>query len=373
MDFGTIITMNYIDLPLAEYHFEFVDVFSWDITLNKIVSKIKQGPHKTKLAISCAGDGLITEFDKLANIVNEIEKQTNIRRENIVLIIGSMCVQSTFDIYNKCIQERGWPLLTLVIQNAWEAASAGRITSDYDTLFDSSPRLKNKFMLFFNGESRADRGFMLATLIENNLLSKAYVSAYHTVDIYLNLWLTEGGDALAASGLTPSMINTLSENRHLFPIELSRLNYFTSVSNSYHPADDHQFFNDSYFSLVHETIYYDKSFIGSGHIPTLFLTEKTYKVIAAKHPFIIAQRPRILEALRGEGYKTFHPYIDESYDLIEDDVERLHAIKNEVLRLSAYTDEQWLEFQHNVKPIIDHNFELLKSRSNITYRVDTDV
>jgi hypothetical protein len=105
----------------------------------------------------------------------------------------------------------------------------------------------------------------------------------------------------------------------------------------------------------------------------LFLTEKTYKVIAAKHPFIVAQRPRVLEVLRAEGYKTFHPYIDESYDLIENDVERLHAIKNEVLRLSTYSDEQWLEFQHNVKPIVDHNFELLKARSKITYRVATDV
>ena len=373
MDFGTVITMNYIDLSLEEYFFEFVDVFNWDVMLDKIVSKAKQNRRKKKLAISCAGDGLISAFDKLAHIVNEIEKQTHIRRENIVLIIGSMCVQSTFDIYNKCIQERGWPPLTLVIQNAWEAASASKITSDYDTLFDSSPRLKNKFMLFFNGEARADRGFMLATLIENNLLNRSYVSAYHTVDIYLNLWLTKGGDPLVASGLTPALINTLSENRHLFPIELSRLNYSTNASNSFHPVDDHQFFNDSYFSLVHETIYYDKSFIGSGHIPTLFLTEKTYKVIAAKHPFIVAQRPRILEALRGEGYKTFHPYIDESYDLIEDDVERLYAIKNEVLRLSTYSDEQWLEFQRNVKPIVDHNFAVLESRSKITYRVNTDV
>lgn len=361
--------MKFIKLPANEYHYEYLSVFDWDNALSRILLRVQQEPHKTKLVIMSPGDGLMTVFDNLANIVNEIEKQTNIRRENIVLVIGSMCVQNTFDIYNECILQRNWPQLRLVIENAWEHSSGSRITPAYDKMFDSSPRLKNKLLLFFNGEARPDRGFMLATLIEHELLNKSYVSAYHTADIYSTLWLSDGGDAHAVSGLTTDLANILAENAELFPIELSRVNYSTATSNSFHPIDDVHFFNDSYFSLVHETIYYDTSFWGSGHIPTLFLTEKTYKVIAAKHPFIIAQRPNILQALRGEGYKTFHPYIDESYDTIEDDVARLHAIKNEVLRLSKYSDDEWIEFQHNVKPIVDHNFKLLRTRRQKTLRV----
>jgi hypothetical protein len=189
------------------------------------------------------------------------------------------------------------------------------------------------------------------------------------VDIYKNLWLTNGGDPHVVSGLTQDLIDILFENAQMFPIELSRANYYTDISNSFHPKDDHHFFNDSYFSLVHETIYYNNSFYSSGHIPTLFLTEKTYKVIAAKHPFIIAQRPSILNALRKEGYKTFHPFIDESYDLLEDDVERLHYIRNEVLRLSKYSDDDWLLFQQNVKSIVDYNFNLLQTRTSKIYKI----
>lgn len=362
-------SMKIINISLAEYHTEFVSVFDWDTILDRILLKVDKNPNKTKLAIMCSGDGLISKFDKLENIVNEIEKQTNIRRENILLVIGSMGVQSTVDKYEECINERGWPQLTLVIQNTWEHLSAGRITPKYSTLFDSSPRLKNKLLLFFNGEPRPDRGFMLASLIKYNLLKRSYVSAYHNVDAYRKLYLTNGGDAHAVSGLTRELIDILSDNESLFPMELTRVNFYTEISNSFHPMDDQHFFNDSYFSLVHETIYYDTSFYNSGHIPTLFLTEKTYKVIAAKHPFIIAQRPSILKALREEGYKTFHPYIDESYDQIEDDVERLHSIRNEVLRLSKYSDDDWLLFQQNVKSIVDYNFNLLRTRHTATYKI----
>lgn len=371
MDFRADSTMmfSFIEIPPTEFHIEFVDVFSWNNVLANILLKVAQSPHKTKLAIMCPGDGLISEFDKLSNIVNELEKQTTLLRKDMLLVIGSMCVASTFDKYKECIKERAWPLLTLVIQNAWENSAASYMTSESHTMFDSSPRVKNKLLLFFNGEARPDRGFMLASLIEHDLLKRSYVSAYHSVDIYFNLWLTNGGDPHAVSGVTPEIINVLSKNAQLFPMELSRVNYYSETSNSFHPKDDYNFFNDSYFSLVHETIYYNTSFIGSGHIPTLFLTEKTYKVIAAKHPFIIAQRPNILAALRAEGYKTFAPYIDESYDLIEDDVTRLHAIKNEVLRLSKYSDDDWIKFQQNVKSIVEHNFELLLSRNAITYRI----
>ena len=48
-----------------------------------------------------------------------------------------------------------------------------------------------------------------------------------------------------------------------------------------------------------------------------FITEKTYRNIKYKKPFIIMGQHISLASLHKLGYKTFHPLIDESYDSYE--------------------------------------------------------
>ncbi len=65
--------------------------------------------------------------------------------------------------------------------------------------------------------------------------------------------------------------------------------------------------------------------------------------------------------MRGAGYKTFAGIIDESYDYITDDNLRLEALEKEILRLATLTDDEWLDMQKELKPIIDHNYKHLLS------------
>lgn len=361
----------FTDISIDDYYQIWISVFDWDNVVESVHSLIKEDPTKDKLVLCCGGDGLLTLMDNLDNIVTELKKTTHIKE--MALSIGSMCVENTVELYNECVRERGWPDLKLIIDNGWEVASGSQISHmplQYNK-FDSTPRVKNKLALLFTGYSRPDRGFMLASFIKNNLLERSYVSAYHDAEEYNDIWVTRTGDKATVSdtGLSDEDLEVLNNNKHLFPMTLTRTKFGTNECNCYHPLDDIDLYNDSYFSLILETMFYKESFLGSGHISTLYLSEKTYKTIAAKHPFIIAQRPGVLAAFRELGYKSFSPYIDETYDTIENDVDRLHAINNEVLRLSKYTDDQWLEFQHGVKDIVEHNFNLLSTRKQIRYRV----
>ena len=111
----------------------------------------------------------------------------------------------------------------------------------------------------------------------------------------------------------------------------------------------------NYFSLITETNYFKNYGQLDGH----FLTEKTFKAISGKHPFILVGRPGLVESLRTLGYKSFAPHINESYDWIEDDELRLEAIMNEVERLCNFTDIEWMDFQTNVQSIVEHNFNLI--------------
>jgi hypothetical protein len=86
-----------------------------------------------------------------------------------------------------------------------------------------------------------------------------------------------------------------------------------------------------------------------------------YKPIACHRPFIVFSTPWFLKEFKNLGYKTFHPYIDESYDDIQDDVERLNAIAKEVERLCNLTDADFTNLMENCKKITEHNFKIMEN------------
>ena len=92
-----------------------------------------------------------------------------------------------------------------------------------------------------------------------------------------------------------------------------------------------------------------------------FPTEKMYKPIACKKPFIVFSTPWFLKEFKTLGYKTFHPYINESYDDIENDTERLKAIANEVKRLCDLPQAEFFEVLEKCKEITEHNFNMMES------------
>jgi hypothetical protein len=106
--------------------------------------------------------------------------------------------------------------------------------------------------------------------------------------------------------------------------------------------------------LVSETCFFD----GVGR----FLTEKTFKPIVYQHPFVLIAPPGSLEFLKELGYKTFHPFIDETYDTIVDNNERMKLILKETERLSNLTQEELFKFIDQVKPITKFNYVKLRQK-----------
>jgi len=112
---------------------------------------------------------------------------------------------------------------------------------------------------------------------------------------------------------------------------------------------------DSYICITSETFF----FRGRGHV-NMFFSEKTFKPIVTLQPFIMVNYARSLENLRRLGYKTFHPYIDETYDLIEEGDARLHAIFNEIARLNRLSDEELKQMMVDLLPILEHNEQVYR-------------
>ena len=72
----------------------------------------------------------------------------------------------------------------------------------------------------------------------------------------------------------------------------------------------------------------------------LHLTEKSLRPIACGHPFILAATHGSLQYLRNYGFRTFGNIIDESYDLIENPLDRLKAIVLAMQQIANWTDDE---------------------------------
>jgi hypothetical protein len=95
-----------------------------------------------------------------------------------------------------------------------------------------------------------------------------------------------------------------------------------------------------------------------------FPTEKTWKAIACKKPFIVATTPFFLKGIKQLGFKSFSPYIDESYDEIVDNKERLNAVVNESIRINKLPLEDYNKLILDCKEVCEYNYQMLTQHYN---------
>jgi hypothetical protein len=115
------------------------------------------------------------------------------------------------------------------------------------------------------------------------------------------------------------------------------------------------FYDDTYFSVVTETPF----FTTEGFDPNIHLSEKTFKVVTQRHPFILMNTPHAIQAFVNLGYKSFYPFIDERYDKEPNDGRRLMMIVNEIERLCKLEGNDLREFIEGTREICEYNYNHL--------------
>lgn len=93
-------------------------------------------------------------------------------------------------------------------------------------------------------------------------------------------------------------------------------------------------------------------------------TEKTWKCLGSGKPFIIMNGANSQQTLRDIGFKTYAPYINESYDSIENYHDRLLAICQEIDRLSNLPEQEWIALCTNLDNIAQENREIFNTMSH---------
>jgi hypothetical protein len=156
--------------------------------------------------------------------------------------------------------------------------------------------------------------------------------ALDITDEYKKLFLIYCRDTTGSRTYRKIFISSIEKNNIINDCQLeSFLNYnITSDSSAIYDAIDH---NQTAISVVLETVFDSR----------IHLTEKTLRPLACGHPFILAAGPGSLELLKKYGFQTFSPYINETYDTVQDNNQRLQLIIEEMKRIQLLSESERTE------------------------------
>jgi len=348
-------------------------IYVKDGTPENIAYSINEYFHRYNKKIIALGDYKEAPNSHFLYLQNEIIKlllnKYGFNKDQIVYISGFLPTEENFikldnlykqhdlipvEIINYAFFEHEWSFLS----NSFPNVPPVRTKQNY--------RNKTRHFLYFTGAPRVQRWIMLAKLIESKLIEKTHFSVFENKAVILDniIGAIRRSKNPDLSKLLDKTLNTIMKSPYDYPVVLS---CSPSEPRQQHMINDGDadLFLDTHVSIISETSYFKKFSMSTEnfwnfHEDFTFLTEKTFRAIAMLHPFILMARPHTLSALRQLGYKTFHPYIDENYDTIEDDVKRLEAVYSSIEKLSKMTEKQWDQFERNIFPIVIYNKEVMK-------------
>lgn len=204
--------------------------------------------------------------------------------------------------------------------------------AEHDTRLQTDTKPQNKFLIYCRDWShrREYRLKFLEMLVEHNLDRVSQTSVMHVnsegVHFSQHVFENSGFELIV-----PASINQIENN-----------NFPSTSSADYDYAD----FVNTEISVVLETVFDDNR---------IHLTEKTLRPIACGHPFILAGGSGSLEYIKSYGFKTFAPWIDESYDQETDSLKRLEKIIKSMKQIQDLQGQELEDFSREVKRIADFN------------------
>lgn len=217
-------------------------------------------------------------------------------------------------------------------------------------------RTLNKTYITFNrltSNRRVYRSLLINELYKNDLLSSGHVSYSKTCP--------DGGafdDNLRAGvpeySIDSHLVEEAISNIHKLPelrIDFADYEHIPNQSMVLNPVEQ---LMQSFVFLVTETCYFQNK---------THLTEKIFKPIVLRMPFLLLGCAHNLEYLRGYGFQTFGDFWNEDYDTIEDPVLRLQAVVKILKDISTLSRDQQKQMLMDMRPILEHNYRVFTTQS----------
>ena len=267
-------------------------------------------------------------------------KYSGIPKHQIVLAINSFNAKEVYESWftpeERCMEVMNFPFLLSVISWSYNT-HLEHVT--FDEFFQSEhAHRKNHFVLPIR-RSRGHRLSVLYKLASDNLLDKGDWSCLEATP-----W--DYGLSRASSyplGFDTDKVRQLHEQIPKNLDDEPTTNFDNAMGWTNTAKDPYK---NSYLYIASETY---------THGPYKSLTEKVFKPLGNFQPFVFLAFPGALGTLRSLGFKTFSPFIDESYDDEPDQARRIQMIYSEIKRIASMSKEEIHNWYWSMKDILCHN------------------
>jgi hypothetical protein len=310
---------------------EFLDADHWEHLRHDPTSKI----------LCYYGDEYLnlSDIDMYANTIKT--KNVNASQIYFIFIDNTWCNWAIAEF-----EKRGVVGINVVAHNRLLKKTMTAVSTSLQTIEkyafkkNKLPTVKTKFSAFSRRFDHWRLQLFTELLLKNLLLNFKYT--FNNIDPYVGIGINNIAKVFEKNEILEILA---SKNYDLIRVEdwISNMPYSFPEPSPFNKwtTNAQEWIKDSAIHLLVESHYepfnnfqeYKKQYGIREFAPSL-ITEKTWKVISSCRPFIVFATPYFLEDLKLLGLQTFHPYIDESYDKIENENDRMSAIVNEINKLN---------------------------------------
>jgi hypothetical protein len=333
--------------------FELNDIqYKWylrDIIPTEIIEHLKSG--KLKILVSLMHDPLYDDYN-----INQFELQMNklgIDGSNIIFLGGSnfkeyyeKYPESRVKIYNGHLFIRGYADMMKTFPTIGNLGYMCELVEEND--LDENKIRPHKFLCNNKTMAKPQRAAMAYFAIKYDLLNSGKFSFIQKIDkktLYSHI-----------SKIIENPNQTYIEKiENILPYELDTHHLSENEKTNFGATNNMKdWYNDTYINLVTET------FFGKN----VFLSEKIFKPLSNLQPFIVLGDYGTITELKRLGFKTFEPFIDESYDLEIDPKVRMSKIEKEIEKLKNKSIEEIHDWYYSIKDILLYNQKHMYSFEN---------
>jgi hypothetical protein len=262
-------------------------------------------------------------------------------RDRLVLLTGSLSIEKDYNDYCE--------------SNMIDKQNRALVIGDYTTLyhiFTVVPSIDFKRFMYLSRRPSEFSAFFTFLFFNNKKIfdnmhisfssTNPYTSEFQVDEQYLKRSLVEFGyDPQRYNKEMHDFLNAIP-----FTLDTSTFTQGEAISSK----DIFLYYHSSDFLVVRETLFRNDTFI----------TEKTWKAIAMKKPFILVGSLHTLRYLKELGFRTFDIWIDESYDNETNLQKRAMMIYNEVDKLANLDPDTFRKMIAEMMEVVDHNYYHLK-------------
>lgn len=301
------------------------------------------------------GWGLDCVFDGIHNIIELAELGGNIVYSN-----HAVNLDDVYRVY--CRKHRIKPKMTCFYNDGFSFHNIGSpfyfIPDDFEKTL---PVTEKKLFCSFNWNPWDHRLALIVLLHYYDLLDEGYVTSPNFDKFKYNKFLDFRMLEMRCSSYIDQYINKsqiyekLKSLEEKYPLSIDDRSQYTFTDQPLYDKElKKPIFNarvNSILEIVTETRFNGEH----------FFSEKTWNPVAVSKPFLIMSSYNILSSFKKKGYKSFSPFIDESYDKVKSDSHRLLLLVQELKRLSNMRAEDPVGFYKlcdNLHTIGQHNLEV---------------